>query len=135
MLYRCLTGVFRSPADVRYKIYGDSIYLPDRHLVARPKGRNLAPGVERFNAAMSALRISVEWMIGKLYSTCRLLKMKDRNSLLQSNLHRRMVIGIVLTNCHTCLYGSQASMYFRCESPDLAEYTEPLFRPNVEIEV
>lgn len=31
-------------------------------------------------------------------------------------------VGTLLTNCHTCLYGSQISDYFKCNPPRQEEY-------------
>jgi hypothetical protein len=77
----------------------------------------------------------VEWMIGKVYWMCGLLKEADMQCMLRDDLGSRFIVAIVLSNCHTCLYGSQASMYFNCESPDLEDYTESMFSPVIELGV
>jgi len=131
--YACQLGVFTTEDECRFKLYADSIYSTDRYIVAPPKGANVLPAQKNFNKRMSSLRISIEWTIGKIYWLCELLRMPDRHEMFRDDLGTRFLVGVVLTNCHTCLYGSQASMYFDCESPDLEDYLERLFADEVEV--
>ena len=39
-----------------------------------------------------------------------------------NDIQRYWPVAQVLTNCHTCLYGSQASFYFDCRPPSLEQY-------------
>ena len=36
----------------------------------------------------------------------------------------------ILTNCHTCLYGSQSSLYFNLAPPVLEDYLEGRILPG-----
>lgn len=124
----CLDAdVFRDDVGVPYKLYGDSIYSTTTFVCAPPKGGNVLPAQKEFNRKMSSLRVSVEWLIGKVYWLCGLLRQRVMHEVFRDDVASRFLVGVFLTNCHTCLYGSQASMYFKCESPDLEEYTDMLF--------
>lgn len=124
--------VFRDEDNVRYKIYADGIYSTGGYIVAPPKARNLSQAQKSFNQRMSSMRVSVEWMVAKIYKVCALLRDETKQRLRESDLKTRFFVGALLTNCHTCLYGSQASMYFRCESPILEDYLRGMFPPLEE---
>ena len=62
-----------------------------------------------FNKRMSAVRICVEWAFGKVLS-------------LFAYLDLYYAVAVLLTNCHTCMYGSETSSFFNLQPPALLEY-------------
>lgn len=108
-----------------YSLYGDPAYPTRAHLIAPfRRGEPLTPEEQLFNTQMSAVRQSVEWQFGKIVQQFAFLDFsKDLKILLQpvALLYR---VGALLTNCHTCLYGSQTSSYFQCPPPALEQYLQ-----------
>lgn len=71
---------------------------------------------------MSALRVSVEWGFHKIIQKFAFLDLKKNQKLLLQKVGSMYFVGMILTNCHTCLYGSQQSAYFNIEPPLLEQY-------------
>lgn len=120
--------VFETEGGEKFMVYADSIYHTRGHLRAPPKGANVPVAHQHFNKLMSVLRVSVEWSIGKVYNLFRYLHEWDRHKVFQNALAKRFLVCVLLTNCHTCLYGSETSQFFRCVPPELEEYTATMFR-------
>lgn len=108
--------------EEKYALYGDCAY-PIRELLLCPySSRNLTPLQQNFNTCMSPLRQAVEWGFGKIVSEFAFLDFKKNNKLLLQDISTMYTIAAILTNCHTCLYGSQTAQYFNTEPPSLNEY-------------
>jgi hypothetical protein len=71
---------------------------------------------------MSAVRMSVEWGFGKITSLFSFLDFKRNLKLFLSPVGIYYMVGALLTNCHTCLNGSETGSYFGCYPPTLEEY-------------
>lgn len=71
---------------------------------------------------MSSVRECVEWGFGKVVSLFAFLDWKKGLRMGLSPAGKFYIVGVILTNCHTCLYGSQTSSFFGVESPSLEEY-------------
>jgi hypothetical protein len=96
----------------RFKIYGDSAY-PLRNLILRPyTQRALTPGQENINNSMKSVRQSAEWGFGKIVMEFAILDLKKKQKLMLQDLEKMYKAAVILSNCHTCLYGSQTSQYF-----------------------
>lgn len=107
-----------------YTIYGDPAY-PLRPLLMRPyAGASLTLQQRRFNAGMSTVRQAVEWGFGKTVSLWAFLGYKKNQKLLLQNVPQMYRVAVILTNCHTCLYGSQVGMFFGLRPPSLLEYLQ-----------
>ena len=78
------------PNGEPYVIYGDPAYGLSRNILAPFRGAVLTAEEKQFNSAMSKVRVSVEWGFGKIMQN----------------------FAGILTNCHTCLYGSVVSRFF-----------------------
>lgn len=107
-----------------YVIYGDQGYSL-RELLIRPYSEREVEGhPERgnFNTIMSSLRVAVEWGFQKILSEFAFLDFKKNQKLLLQEVGTMYVTSTILTNCHTCLYGSQIGTYFNIQSPQLEEY-------------
>ncbi|KAK7864355.1 hypothetical protein R5R35_007921 [Gryllus longicercus] len=113
------TAVF---PDKQYVIYGDSGY-PIRQLLLRPfQGRNISEDQQSFNAAMSGLRQSVEWGFAKVVNDFAFIDFKKNQKLLLQDVGSMYKTAVLLSNCHTCLYGSQVGSFFNTQPPSLEEY-------------
>ena len=90
------------------------------------KYQYLAPAIRAWNKNMARLRISVEWTIGKVSQLFKYLRVKEMHQPNLSALSPRFMVAVLLTNCHSCLYGSQTSTYFDCPPPAVEEYLATL---------
>lgn len=76
-----------------------------------------------FNKAMNSVHQAVEWGFGKVILEFAFLdfKKKYQKTFLQ-NVRKMYKISIIITNCHTCLYGNWTGTYFITTPPTLEEY-------------
>lgn len=106
----------------KYWIYDDQGYSLRELLLRSFTQREIAnnPVRQNFNNVLSSLRISVEWGFGKILQEFAFLDFKKNQKLQEvGSMH---IVGKLLTNCHTCLYGSQTSAYFAIEPPTLETF-------------
>lgn len=68
------------------------------------------------------VRVSVEWTLGKTVSLWRLIDNPNQMRLLLSPVSRLIEVAALLTNVHTCYYGSIVSQYFNCQPPLARDY-------------
>ncbi|XP_049515136.1 uncharacterized protein LOC119433401 [Dermacentor silvarum] len=109
-----------------YTLYGDPLY-PLRPLLMRPyAGSSQTETQQRFNSGMSTVRQAVEWGFGKTVELFAFLDFEKNQKILLQNVSQMYKVGTILTNCHTCLYGSQVSMFFGLKPPSLQEYLVPV---------
>lgn len=109
-----------------YVIYGDPAY-PLRPLLLKPYGGSkLSPAQEHFNKSMSSVRQAVEWGFGKIAAEFAFLDYKKNQKLLLQDVPQMYRVATILSNSHTCLYGSQVTEYFGLLPPSLGEYLSPL---------
>ncbi|XP_049516984.1 uncharacterized protein LOC125942770 [Dermacentor silvarum] len=109
----------------QFVLYGDPAY-PLRPLLMKPYGgTRKTVQQEKFNAAMSAVRQSVEWGFGKIISEFAFLDFKKNQKVLLQAVPRMYRVAVILTNCHACMYGNQVSSYFDLEPPCLMYYLRP----------
>jgi len=71
---------------------------------------------------MSAVRISVEWTFGKIIPLFSILYFKKNNKLYLKHIGKYYIVGAKLTNCHSCLYGSETGSFFELDPPTLDKY-------------
>ena len=73
------------------------------------------------------MRVSVEWTLGKIIGLWKFVNDPMRMKILLSPVARWISVAALLTNVHTCYYGSIVSQYFNCEPPTAREYlaTQP----------
>lgn len=94
-------------------------------LILKPfSTRNITPIEANFNRRMSTVRQAVEWSFGKIIAEFAFLDFKKNQKLLWQDVGKMYVVGTLLTNCHTCLYGSQSSIYFNLEPVTLEQYLQ-----------
>ncbi|CAM9853686.1 unnamed protein product [Discosporangium mesarthrocarpum] len=73
---------------------------------------------------MSTCRISIDWAFGKVLQLWPFLDFEKNSKLHIQPIAHLYVVGAVLTNMHTCPYGSQTGHYFDLNLPGLKEYLQ-----------
>jgi hypothetical protein len=110
-------------APIQYKLYGDAAYRTDTHITSGHKGANLTRAQVQENRSMSKARECVEWGFGKIVVQFAFCDFKKNLKVFLQPVGRLYYVAAVLTNFHTCLYGSQTSTYFGLRPPSLEDYT------------
>ena len=105
-----------------YVLYGDPAYGLSRNILSLFRGVHLRPAENEFNKAMSSVRVSVEWAFGKILQYFAYLDFKKNQKVLLQPIGKFYLVGTILSNCHTCLYGSQTSTFFGVLPPSLETY-------------
>ena len=105
-----------------FTLYGDPAYPLCQHILGPYRGAQLTPDQQLFNERMSKVRESVEWSFGKVVQYFAFLDFRKNLKVLLQPVGKYYVVGSLLINCHTCLYGSVTSSYFGLQPPDLGTY-------------
>lgn len=108
--------------DSHYVLFGDQAYGIRRLLLCPYPGQNLTEEQQNFNASMVPVRQSVEWGFQKIIAEFAFLDFKKNQKLLLQDVEEMYKTATILSNCHTCLYGSQTGQYFNIEPIQLEEY-------------
>ena len=106
----------------QYHLYGDSGYPRKPYLLRPYGGARLTPEQLASNAAMSTVRTCVEWSFGKITTLFAFIDFKKNLKLQLQPVDKYYLVATVLTNCHTCLYGSQVNDFFRSQPPSIEDY-------------
>lgn len=112
-----------------YVIYGDPAYGLAEHIITPFRGAMITPQQEAFNASMSQARVSVEWGFGKVVGLFAFLDFAKNLKLHLQPVAMYYTVAVLLTNCHTCLYGSQTASFFNTTPPELQSYLANLLDP------
>ena len=107
----------RDRQGLPFALYGDPAYPLRPYLLCPFRGANITPQEQQFNAKMSSVRECVEWEFGKILQNFAFLDFRKNLKVLLSPVAKYYLVGGLLTNCHTCLYGSQTSRYFKLDPP------------------
>lgn len=75
-----------------------------------------------FNQSMKILRVAVEWGFAKVIQQFAFVDFKKNQKLLMQDLDAFYKVAVLLTNAHTCLYGSQTADYFNVLPPNMEQY-------------
>ena len=102
-------------------IYGDPAY-PHRNYIQVPFKPPGDDDEQEFNTRMSAVIICVEWVFGKIVENFAFVDFKENQKLCLQSIGKMYLVAALLTNCHTCLYGSETSDFFDLPPPTLEEY-------------
>ena len=103
---------------IQYCAFGDKGYYtsPTGALISNyrrgPGGPPLTPAEEQFNAAIARGRIGVEWQYLKVVQQMAYVDNYKQLKVFSTPVGLYYSVGTLLTNMHTCLYGSQTSKYF-----------------------
>ncbi|KAM7302006.1 uncharacterized protein ISCGN_017523 [Ixodes scapularis] len=110
-----------------YVLYGDPAY-PLRPLLLKPYGSKATPAQVEFNKAMSTVRQAVEWGFGKVVAEFAFVDFKKNQKIRKQKVALMYRVAVLLSNCHTCIYGSQITSFFDLDPPTLIEYLQPMSR-------
>lgn len=113
---------FRRQNGDPYILYGDGGYGISQNIMRPFQGANLSAEEQCFNTKMSKVRICVEWGFGKLTQNFAFLDFKNNQKVLLQPVGKYYIVGAILINCHTCLYGSVTGTYFNLQPPTLETY-------------
>ena len=111
-----------SPTGQPMCLYGDPAYPLRLHLQGPFRNARRTPQMEDFNAAMSAVRTSVEWMFGDIVNKFKFLDFKKNLKVGLSPVGKMYIVSAILHNGITCMYGNQVSDFFALDPPSLQEY-------------
>ena len=103
-------------------IYGDPAYPLRVHLQGPFQGAALTPQMEMFNASMSSVRVSVEWLFGDILNYFKFIDFKKNLKIGLSSIGKTYVVCALLRNALTCLYGNLTSELFELDPPSLQDY-------------
>ena len=107
-----------------YSVYGDSAY-PIRAQILMPfLGADLTPEQQLLNKEMSQVRVTVEWMFGRITNLFSYLDLKKNQKILLQPVAKTYMVAVILTNCHACFYGNQVSRFFDIQPPSVEVYLQ-----------
>lgn len=108
----------------KFVLFGDQGYGLMELLITPFPGQpnQLPPEQFQFNESMKTLRVAVEWGFSKIIQQFAFVDFKKNQKLLMQDLQSLYKVSVLLTNAHTCLYGSQTADYFNLVPPILEEY-------------
>ena len=112
----------RSPAGHLMCIYGDPAYPLRVQLQAPFRNVVLTPQMQAFNSSLSAVRSCVEWLVGDIVNYFKFIDFKKNPKIGLSNIGKLYIVGAVLQNALTRLYGNLTSELFDLQPPTLQEY-------------
>lgn len=103
-------------------LYGDEGYPLRKQLIRPYSNSTLTLEQQEFNQSMAPLRECVEWSFGKILQQFAFVDFSKNQKLFLQPVGMFYLVATLLTNAHTCLYGSLTSMYFDIDSINLDEY-------------
>lgn len=110
------------PTGQPMSVYGDPAYPLRVHLQAPFRRGILVPEMEQYNAAMSSVRVSVEWLFGDIINDFKFLDFKKNLKIGMSSVGKMYLVGALLHNAITCLYGNKTCKFFGLDPPSLQYY-------------
>ncbi|ETM40290.1 hypothetical protein L914_13729 [Phytophthora nicotianae] len=110
-----MAEAYLSYGEKHFVIYGDPAYAQNNHIVAPFKGVVLSDDEKEFNKRMSSVRVIVEWGFGKIARYWAFVDFHKNQKLLLQRVGKMYTVGGLLTNVHTCCYGSQTPKYFKLD--------------------
>lgn len=111
-----------SPTGQPMCLYGDPAYQLRVHLQAPFKNVVLTQQMKDFNASMSSVRVSVEWLFGDIINYFKFMDFKKNLKIGLSPIGKMYIVCAILRNALTCLYGNSTSDFFELQPPSLQEY-------------
>lgn len=123
---------FNQPNGQPYIIYGDPAYGVSRNILAPYRGARLTQQQQDFNKSMNQVRISVGWTFGKICQYFYLDFKRSKKVLLQP-VGKFYLVTALMTNYHTCLYGSLTRTFFGLHPPALEVYSNFLSSSSVSV--
>jgi hypothetical protein len=113
----------------RWCAFGDRGYAaghPSLHVPFIGVQGRVEPG-RTYNMRCARTRICVEWCFGKVKTLFAFVDFKKNQKLYLQPIGSYWHAAVLLTNCHSCLYGNQTAQFFGCPTPDLEVYLKPAY--------
>lgn len=108
---------------LKFKPHSDRAYQTSRMMWASHKGfHNLALWQLIENYVMKKHRIGVEWGFGEVVNLSAYLAFGKSLHIRSQAITKYIIVGFLIANTHTCLYGNQATTYWDCSPPSLEDY-------------
>lgn len=111
-----------SPTGQAMNVYGDPAYPLSIHLQTPFRMGVITPQMQQYNKDMSSVRESVEWIFGDIINEFKFLDFKKNLKLGMSSVGKMYLVGALLHNAITCLYGNLVSEVFDLEPPTIHNY-------------
>lgn len=103
-------------------LYGDPAYPLRVHLQVPYRGAGITPQMEVYNKAMSAVRMSVEWIFGDIVNYFKFLDFKKNLKISLSAVGKMYVVCAILRNALICMYTNSTSEHFALDPPTIEDY-------------
>ena len=103
-------------------LYGDPAYPLRVHLQVPYRGAGITPQMGVYNKAMSAVRMSVEWLFGDIVNYFKFLDFKKNLKVSLSAVGKMYIVCAILRNALTCMYSNLTSEYFAVDPPTIQDY-------------
>ena len=105
-------------------VFGDPAYPLGVHLQAPFDHSILTPMMEEYDAEMSSVRVTVEWLFGNIINDFKFLDFKKNLRIGMSSVGKMYLVCALLHNATTCLiYGNSTSEFFGLNPPSLYRTT------------
>ena len=78
--------------------------------------------MEEYNAEMSSVRVTVEWLFGDIINDFKFLVFKKNMKIGMSSVGKMYLVCALLHNAITCLYGNNTSQLFVLNPLSLEDY-------------
>jgi hypothetical protein len=118
-----LREIFTNEAEP-LALYGDQAYKSCTYIFGPYKDYEEDRLKARFNVVLSSIRISVEQIFGKNSNLFSMNQLRIGLRPGSMPVAAYWMVAALLTNCHTCLYGSQIATRFNCKPMSLEEYLQ-----------
>ena len=115
-----------SPTGEPLCLYGDPAYPLRAHLQAPYQHVGLTNDQKAFNATMSSVRVSVEWIFGEIVGYFAFLDYKQNLKIGLSSVGKMYSVCAILRNALTCLHGNSTSNFFNIPPPTLEQYFQTI---------
>ena len=112
--------------EFQFWAYGDRIFNEAQYIRAAARaGRNMQvpPAMREDEQILKPLRsMGAEAPFGKILNNFRYCKYDEAQKVLLCPVAKHYLNIVFITNCHTCLYGSETSTYFNLIPPVLENF-------------
>jgi len=113
------------PGGEQPLVYGDPAYFLGPGIIGayrNHRNRDMTIAERQFNKHMARQRMSIEWGFGKALMQWGFIGHKLNFKVGLSPVGAYYAVCILLTNVHTCYYGSATGVKFNCLPPSIYEY-------------
>ena len=86
------------------------------------KGAHMTPIQQQWNKAMSAARVSVEWIFGDIVNYFKFLDFRKNLKIKLSAVGKMYIVCVLLQNASSCCYGSTTARYSNICPPNIDDY-------------